>query len=66
MARHRNTQGEFDFALSSPIFPEIGPWGSHDGQGNWDHHNLIFPVYLKLMTGFPSVYPEDVGAELLH
>jgi hypothetical protein len=37
-----------------------------DGSGNWDHLNLIFPVYLKLMTGFPSFQPEDVGAELLH
>jgi hypothetical protein len=35
----------------------------HDGSGNRDHLNLIFPVYLKLMTGFPSVFPEDVGAE---
>jgi len=24
---------------------------------------LIFPVYLKLMTGFPSFHPEEVGAE---
>jgi hypothetical protein len=38
----------------------------HDCSVNWDHLNLIFPVYLKLMTGFPSVNPEDVGAELLH
>ena len=28
----------------------------------WDHLNLIFPVYMKLMTGFPSFHPEDVGA----
>jgi len=28
--------------------------------------NLIFPVYLKLMTGFPFVYPENVAGELLH
>jgi len=38
----------------------------HDCSGNWDHLNLIFPVYLKLMTGFPSYPPEDVGAGLLH
>ena len=38
----------------------------HDGSGNWDHLNLIFPVYLKLMTGFPSVHSDDVGAKLLH
>ena len=38
----------------------------HDCSGNWDHFNLIFPDYLKLMTGFPSVYPDEVGAELLH
>jgi hypothetical protein len=38
----------------------------HDCSGNWDHLNLIFPVYLKLMTGFPFFQPEDVGAELLH
>jgi site-specific DNA recombinase len=31
-----------------------------------DHLNLIFPVYLKLMTGFPTFQPEDAGAELLH
>jgi hypothetical protein len=30
-----------------------------------DHLNLIFPDYLKLMTGFPSIQPEDAGAELL-
>jgi hypothetical protein len=28
--------------------------------------NLIFPVYLKLMMGFPSLQPENVGADLLH
>ena len=49
-----------------PFFLELGPWVSHDCSGNWDHFNLIFPDYLKLMTGFPSVYPEDVGAEFLH
>ena len=38
----------------------------HDCSGNWDHLNLIFPVYLKLMAGFPSSHPEDVGAEYLH
>jgi hypothetical protein len=38
----------------------------HDGNGNWDHLNLIFPVYLKLMTGFPSFHQEDVGAEFLN
>jgi hypothetical protein len=36
------------------------------GQDAGDHLNLIFPVYLKLMTGFPSFHQEDVGAELLH
>ncbi|MCP2502368.1 MAG: hypothetical protein NCA08_12510 [Deltaproteobacteria bacterium] len=30
-----------------------------------DHLNLIFSVYLKLMTGFPSIQPEDAGADLL-
>jgi hypothetical protein len=35
------------------------------GDNPKDHLNLIFPVYLKLMTGFPSVYPEDVRAEKL-
>jgi hypothetical protein len=39
---------------------------SHDGSGNCDHLDLIFPVYLKLMTGFPSFQPEDVEAELLN
>jgi hypothetical protein len=38
----------------------------HDGIGNWDHLNLIFPVYLKLMTGFPTFQPENVGVGLLH
>jgi hypothetical protein len=42
------------------------PQRLHDCNGNWDHLNLIFPVYLKLMTGFPSFQPEDAGAELLH
>jgi hypothetical protein len=36
------------------------------GQDPRDHLNLIFQVYLKLMTGFPSIHPDDVGAELLH
>jgi hypothetical protein len=31
----------------------------HDGSRNWDHLNLIFPVYMKLMMGFPSFQPED-------
>jgi hypothetical protein len=26
----------------------------------------IFPVYLRLMTGFPSFQPEDARADLLH
>jgi len=42
------------------------PHHLRDCGGNWDHLDLIFPVYLKLMTGFPSFQPEDVGAELLH
>ena len=36
------------------------------GEDSGDHLILIFPVYLKLMTGFPSYQPEDAGAELLH
>jgi len=35
-------------------------------QSSSDHRELIFPVYLKLMTGFPSFQQEDVGAEFLH
>ncbi len=42
------------------------PHRLHDGRGDWDHLNLIFPVYLKLMTGFPFLHLEDVGAGLLH
>jgi len=38
----------------------------HDGHGDWDHFNFIFPDYLKLMTGFPSFHPDDGGAEFLH
>jgi len=38
----------------------------HDGSGNWEHFNLIFPVYLKLMTEFPSFLAEEFGAEYLH
>ena len=38
----------------------------HDCSGNWDHLNLIFPVYLKLMTGVPSFHPEDIGVGFLH
>jgi hypothetical protein len=38
----------------------------HDFIGNWDQLNLIFPVYLKLMTGFPTFQPEELGGELLH
>jgi hypothetical protein len=40
--------------------------GFHDCSGNWDNLNLIFPAYLKLMAVFPSVYPEEEGAEFLH
>ena len=36
------------------------------GQTIGDHHYIIFPVYSKLTTGFPSVHPEVIGAELLH
>jgi len=42
------------------------PHHLHDFSGNWDHFNLIFPDYLKLMTGFPIFHAEDVRAELLH
>jgi len=38
----------------------------HDCSRNWDHLNLIFPVYLKLMMGFPSFLAEDVMAGFLH
>ena len=31
------------------------------GEDSGDHLNLIFPVYLKLMTGFPSFHRVDVG-----
>jgi Flp pilus assembly protein protease CpaA len=31
------------------------------GNAAGDPFNLIFPVYLKLMTGFPSFQAEDVG-----
>jgi len=64
LRRYRNTQRESGLTSGSP-FREIGPWVSHDGSVNWEHFNLIFPDYLKLMTGFPSVYPEDVVAEFL-
>jgi hypothetical protein len=37
----------------------------HDGSQNWDHLNFIFPVYMKLMAGFPSVHQENIGLELL-
>jgi hypothetical protein len=38
----------------------------HDCSGNWDHFNLIFPDYLKLMAGFPTFQPEGVEAESFH
>ena len=37
-----------------------------DCSGNWEHFNLIFPDYLKLMTGIPIFRSEDVGADLPH
>jgi hypothetical protein len=49
-----------------PYFDEIGLRAKHDCSGNWEHFNLIFPDYLKLMTGFPSVYPDEVGAGFLY
>jgi hypothetical protein len=39
------------------------PQRLHDCSGNWDHLDLIFPAYFELITGFPSVHAEDVGAE---
>ena len=38
-----------------------GRRAKHDCSGNRDHFNLIFPVHLKLMTVFPSVYLEMSG-----
>jgi hypothetical protein len=54
------------FHAGFPFFLRNRAKPLRDGKGNWDHLNLIFPVYLKLMTGFPSFHPEDVGAGLLH
>ena len=34
----------------------------HDGSGNWDPLNLIFPAYFELMTRFPTVCSEDARA----
>jgi hypothetical protein len=42
------------------------PHPLHDGNRNWGHLNLIFPVYLKLMAGFPSFQEEDVEAGFFH
>jgi hypothetical protein len=60
--RHRSNERESGLTPGS-LFREIGPSGSHDCSGNWDHFNLIFPVYSKLMAGFPSFQSEDVGPE---
>jgi hypothetical protein len=62
---YRNTQSESGLTPGS-LFRGIGPSGSRDGHGIWDHLNLIFPVYLKLMTGSPTFQPENVGVGLLH
>jgi len=55
-----------DFPCSMVTFLTDAPLDQLVALTTWDHFNLIFPAYLKLMTGFPSVYPEDVGVELLH
>jgi hypothetical protein len=46
-----------------PYFRKSEPTGSDDRSGNLDHLILIFPVYLKLMMGFPSFYTEVGVAE---
>jgi hypothetical protein len=40
--------------------------GLRVSQTDREHFNLIFPDYLKLMTGFPTFQSEDVGAGFLH
>ena len=38
----------------------------HDGDGDWDHLNLIFPVYFDLMRQFSPISPEGAGEVFLH
>ena len=56
-------QSSFRQLFKDPLLVDyLGYWKPPDR----DHLNLIFLVYLKLMTGFPSFQAEEVGAELLH
>ena len=38
----------------------------HDGEGNWEHLNLIFPVYFDLMRQFSPISPEGAREVFLH
>jgi len=38
----------------------------YDGSQNWDHLNLIFPVYFDLMRQFSPISPEGAGEVFLH
>jgi hypothetical protein len=51
-----------DSPLSSPpfgTFSILTDGSSDDGTRNWDHRNLIIPVYFDLMTRFPAFQPEE-------
>jgi hypothetical protein len=51
----------FSGACTHPLWISV----NEQLQNARDHFNLIFPVYLKLMTGFPSFLTEDVMAGFL-
>jgi hypothetical protein len=39
---------------------------TYDGTPNWDHLNLIFPVYFDLMRQFSCISPEGEQDSFLH
>jgi hypothetical protein len=58
--------GEFTRANSHPPRSSASAHRLHDGSRNWDHLNLIFPVYFDLMRQFSPISPEGAREVFLH
>ena len=59
----------FRITLNQEVVGSNPTWPTSKIKGLWLSRSpflLIYPVHLKLMTGFPSVYAEDIRAQLLH
>jgi len=62
----RATRHAFPIALPDKESRSAARVRNAAASGVSSRNSLNFPDYLKLMTGFPSFQPEEVGAELLH